>query len=85
MQSHDWILEVCEDLVAYAKKHELHHLECTLGRAVASVKHDLLLATINADHDKGGTFAIIGTAMNVPKEKETSENRVRAHTPRYWS
>ena len=44
MQKHGWIIEVCEDLKKYAKKHNLAYLEGQLDTALTAAKHDALLA-----------------------------------------
>lgn len=50
MYEHEWIIEVCEDLRAYAKKHNLDHLEVKLNNALIAAQHETLLARVDALH-----------------------------------
>lgn len=50
MHEHDWIIEVCEDLRAYARKHNLDHLEAKLNTALTAAQHEALLAQMDAQH-----------------------------------
>jgi len=68
MQDHNWILEVCEDLKKYAKKHHLHHLVSGLDDALGAAKHDLLLRTSRSDHEPLKSCAVLGGASRFRKQ-----------------
>ncbi len=63
MPKHDWIVEVCADLLNYAKNHQMQHLEKDLRRALVSAQHDMLLASVDAVHDNDhGDYAVLGSS-----------------------
>ena len=62
MQRQDWIVEVCADLLNYAKNHRMQHLEKDLRRALVSAQHDVLLAAVDAVHDNSHRdYAVLGS------------------------
>jgi len=65
MQEHDWIIEVCEDLKSYAKKHNLADLEAQLNTALTAAHHDVLLARVDAIHHATRDSAVLDARIAV--------------------
>lgn len=63
MQKHEWIVEVCADLLSYAKDHKLKGLEAQLQVALKAAQHDVLLAAVDAFNDTASDYAILGTDL----------------------
>ncbi|WP_299146637.1 hypothetical protein [uncultured Tateyamaria sp.] len=71
MYEHDWIIEVCEDLRAYARKHNLAHLEAKLNTALTAAQHEALLARVDAQHQASKECAMYGARIGLWTHKGT--------------
>ena len=71
MQKHGWIIEVCEDLKKYAKKHNLAYLEGQLDTALTAAKHDALLARVDTVHHAKRDCAVLGANIGVCNHQGT--------------
>ena len=65
MHDHDWIVEVCEDLKKYAKKHHLNHLMPGLDDALIAAKHDVLLRSSMSRNEPIRNCAILGSTFGL--------------------
>lgn len=59
MQDHNWLLEVCQDLIDYAMNNEMHHLEDQLQSAVVAAQHDILLAALDTHQERTNNVVIL--------------------------
>lgn len=80
MQKHNWIIEVCEDLKSYAKKHNLAHLETQLNTALTAAKHEVLLADLDIAHHRVRDCSVIGAGIGLcnHQRERTHETKRRA-------
>lgn len=61
MNKHDWIIDACEELELYAKKHQLHYLVAPLEEAVRNAKIEAILTLgTRAEHRANNVVSIDG-------------------------
>ncbi|WP_299751750.1 hypothetical protein [uncultured Tateyamaria sp.] len=65
MQKHDWLIEVCDELIQYAMNNRLQHFEDQLQRAIIAAKHDMLLAALGTSYDGEDNVVVLKPALTV--------------------
>lgn len=81
MQKHDWIIEVCEDLKNYAKKHNLAHLETQLNTALTAAKHEVLLADLDISHHRARDCSVLGVGVGLCSHQREGTHETKRRAP----
>lgn len=63
MHDHVWIVEVCQDLKAYAREHQMVHLESELDDAIDAARHDVFLHSLVLGHETVRDCAVLGRSI----------------------
>lgn len=84
MHDHDWIIEVCNDLKDYARKHHLNHLVPGLDNALNAARHDVLLQSSRSAHEPIRDCAILGGSIGLCQHsREGTDDAEKGFTARH--
>lgn len=74
MKEHEWIVEVCEDLKAYALEHQLWHLVSGLDATLNAARLEILLRSSGSARNQVTDYAVLGSILDFHEVQTSSPN-----------